>query len=178
MKKKWPGKDSREDHEIDGFLSAYKNLPHGRSLVIETKREKPDYFVKAPESGEIFGVELTSVYLSDRSVPDLHMKKIDGWEEIQCDPDTIENYKIRLIEMIQDKLSKARKGYDTRFPMILSMYVNEYISLYMEDADWQAFVKSYESIFDAVHPFIEIVFWNPSSLSGDIFWAFSVRPSP
>ncbi len=177
MKTKWPDKNSRQEYEIKGFVSAYEHLPHGRCLIVEERRDKPDYFVKDSISGGMFGVELTSEYLNDRSVPDAHMKSIKKYEEIPYDPEAIDHYKIRLIERIKDKIIKAKKYYDTRYPLILSVYVNEYISFHMHDNDWQDFVKSYEGIFDAVHPFTEVVFWSPANIEGDVFWVFSVQSS-
>ena len=106
------------------------------------------------------------------------MKPISGWEEIPYDPDAIEEYKTRLIETIQDKVQKARKDYDTQHPLILAIYVNEYISIHMDEEDWRDLVKTYENIFDTVDPFSEIVLWNPSSILDDSFFTFSVRPTP
>ena len=73
----WPQKDEREKYEIRGFIGNSKNLPQPKVFEIIEKREKPDYFIKDINANECFGVELTSVYLSDRSVPDEHIKTID-----------------------------------------------------------------------------------------------------
>ncbi len=64
----WPSKDERETYELNGFIEHYNKLPAGRRLVILDKREKPDYLVKDQASGEVFGVELTSlIYLMTAS---------------------------------------------------------------------------------------------------------------
>ena len=115
MKSQWPKKPEREQFEISKFISAYADLPNGRSFGVYSKQEKPDYFLKDSKTGEIYGIELTSVYLNDRSVPDEHMKSIDGWEEIPDDPTAIENHNLRLIEMVKTKVQKARKHYDFSF---------------------------------------------------------------
>ena len=154
MSGKWPNKNPREQLEVNGFISAYERL----SLVVESRREKPDYLLKDSESGEIVGVELTSVYLDDRSVPDEHMKQISGWERIPYDPGLIEQYKGRIIEKIIEKVDKARKDYDTQYYLILAIYINEYISIYMEESDWEAFVKVNENVFDDIAPFSEVFF--------------------
>jgi hypothetical protein len=49
--------------------------------------------------------------------------------------------------------------------------VNEYISIYFEDDDLEELVKENERVFDSMHPFTEIVFWN---LPND--GVFSVKP--
>jgi hypothetical protein len=68
----WPNKNEREEYEIYNFIEHYKKLPQR----IE-KREKPDYFAKIQNRDVCFGVELTSVYLSDRSVPDEHIPTLN-----------------------------------------------------------------------------------------------------
>src|SRR5690606_941387 len=70
---KWPNRDEREKFEIDGPIEAYERLPESRRLAIVSKGEKPDWIVADIVTGEEIGVELTSVYLDDRSVPDKHM---------------------------------------------------------------------------------------------------------
>jgi hypothetical protein len=160
MKPQWPKKPEREEFEISQFISAYANLPNGRSFVVYAKQETPDYFLKDSNTGEIYGIELTSVYLDDRSVPDEHMQPVDGWQEIAHDPVAIEKHNLRLIETIAAKVQKARKQYDTTHPLILAVYINEYISIYMEESDWENLIRVNESIFDDIEPFSEIVLWN------------------
>jgi len=92
MKNSWPTKEPREQLEIKKFISAYERLPEGRSFVTESKGEKPDYLLKDKVTGAVFGGEVTSVYLDDRSVPDEHIKVIEGWEGIPDDPFAIERY--------------------------------------------------------------------------------------
>ena len=128
--------------------------------MVDSKQETPDYFLKDSKTGEMYGVELTSVYLDDRSVPDEHMKPIDGWEEIPDAPRSIEKHNLRLIETIKTKVQKARRHFDTTHPLILAVYINEYISIYMEQSDWANMVRANENIFDNIGPFSEIVLWN------------------
>ena len=173
MKPQWPKKPEREQFEISRFISAYANLPNGRSFVVYSKQETPDYFLKDSNTGQIHGIELTSVYLDDRSVPDDHMKPIDGWEQIADDPVAIEKHNLRLIETIATKVQKARKHYDTTHPLILAVYINEHISIYMEESDWDNLIRDNESIFDDIEPFSEIVLWNLENES-----AMSIIPAP
>jgi hypothetical protein len=160
MKVYWPKKTEREGFEISKFISAYARLPKGRSFVVHSKQETPDYFLKDSTTGEIFGVELTSVYVDDRSVPDEHMEPINGLVEIPYDPSAIELYNSRLIATVESKIQKARKHFDTSYPLILAIYINEYISIYLEKSDLEKLVRTNESLFDAIEPFTEVVLWN------------------
>ena len=160
MKSQWPQKNEREKFEILEFISAYSQLPHGRTFVIDSKQEMPDYFLKDSRTGEIYAVELTSVYINDRSVPDEHMKPINGWEEIPDDPIALEKHNQKLIEIIKTKVKKARKQYDTSHPLILAVYINEYITIYMEEGDWEELEIANEHVFNDMAPFTEIVLLN------------------
>ena len=158
----WPkNKSDRETLEITGFIEAYARLPEGRRFEVVSKSEAPDYIVIDKQSGQEYGVELTSVYLNNRSVPDIHMKGDSGC--IPYDKAAIEKYMNRLIDAIKKKVVKARKGYDLNQPLILAIYMNEYISIYLDEKKLNAFVNSYESVFDNIAPFTEVVFWNLSN---------------
>jgi len=160
MKSNWPKKTEREEFEISKFISAYARLPKGRSFVLHSKQEAPDYFLKDSTTGEIFGVELTSVYLDDRSVPYEHMNPINGFVETPYDPAAIVLHNSRLIATIESKVQKARKHSDTSYPLILAIYINEYISIYLEKSDLEELVRNNENLFDAIEPFTEVVLWN------------------
>ena len=168
--KKWPNTQQSQECEIKEFIRLYKIFAHGRDFVIEeSQREKPDYIVKDVATGEKFGVELTSTYLNDRSVPDVHKK--EGFKGIPYCPNEINLYKNRIIKKIKEKIEKARKEYDVICPLILSIYANEYITIHMEDNDWNTFAKENKQVLDLMQPFIEIVIW---SLHGRVF---SIRNS-
>jgi hypothetical protein len=70
------------------------------------------------------GVERTSVYMDDRSVPDLHMRAHEGLVEIAYDRHELARYSKRLMAAVMDKVCKARCGYDVSRPLILAIYVN------------------------------------------------------
>ena len=159
MKCSWPDKCTRENWEINGFISAYTRLPHGRELEIQTKREKPDYWVIDRKSAERLGIELTSIYIDDRSVPDDHMPEQKGIVPIPYDREKIKQYKARLVSAVHDKVLKAQ-GYDTSSPLILSVYINEYIAIYLSRDELTELVRANESVFDNMQPFSEAVFWN------------------
>ena len=156
----WPKKEEREGLEIAGFVAAYYRLPGAVRFEVVRKGEKPDYIVRAAQTGQEYGVELTSVYLDDRSVPDVHMRDDPDPVWIPEDKAELEAYRTRLVGAILDKICKARKGYDTSRPLILSVYVNEYISIYMPSSEIQAFVRRYDGVFENMAPFSKVVFWN------------------
>jgi hypothetical protein len=173
--KTWPTKEEREDLEIRGFIKHYARLPHQRTLEIVERREKPDYFVKDVATRERFGVELTSVYLTDRSVPDEHIPPRPAHlftSGIPYDEVELGRYKHRLLDAIADKVKKAKVGYDLSYPLILSIYANEYRKIFLDELlEWEQLVRDNESLFDNCYPFSEIVFWNlPNEM------VFGVRP--
>jgi len=140
-------------------------------MIVKEKRERPDYLVMDPDSGRTIGVELTSVYSSDRSAPDQHKQQLTSPQLIPFDQGELEIYKRRLVEAIQGKVAKARADYDASHGLILAVYVNEYISIHMEQDDWEGLVKDHEATFDEMAPFNEVVFWNLHSEG-----VFSVQP--
>ncbi len=168
-KTNWPKKDEREDYEINEFVAQYARLPGNRELEIVEKREKPDYVVRDKHTKKEYGVELTSVYLSDNSVPDEHiptLKKRIG-NGIDLERGEIEKYKERVAEAVKSKIEKAKSGYDQSRPLILSVYINEYRAIFMDRKDWEEIVKKNESLFDAMSPFVEVVIW--SLVNKDVF---------
>jgi hypothetical protein len=157
---KWPDKGKREDFEISGFIKSYARLPEARQFEVVSKGEMPDYTVKDVKTGEEFGIELTSVYIDDRSVPDVHIRDEEEPVEIPYDRGELEQYTNRIIVAIIDKICKARKGYNATRPLILAFYVNEYISIYLGKPELKELVRRYKGVLDSVSPFAEIVFWN------------------
>lgn len=167
----WPDKDAREIFEISGFIKAYTCLPGSPTFSIISKGDKPDFVVRERKTGEEFGVELTAVYLDDRSVPDMHMVDSDSPRDIPYDKEKMERYEERLISAISNKIKKARFGYDLSRPLILAIYVNEYIGIYLGPSELDSLVSRNQSFFDAMAPFHEVVFW--SLPNGSVF---CVRP--
>ena len=168
----WPNKDQREEREIKGFIRSYQTIYKNVELEIICKGERPDYVVKDKKSGEQFGVELTSVYLNDRSVPDEHIPPIPETLTtvgIPHDAGKVEEYRKRLIEAIKAKVEKAKNSYDLSRKLLLSIHVNEYRAIFIDTKEeWQKLVGDNEAVFDAMHPFAEIVFWNLTN--GSVFY--------
>jgi hypothetical protein len=171
MEFNWPEKETRENIEIKGFIDAYKRLPHGKRFVVESKSDKPDYVLRDEDLGINIGVELTSVYLNNRSIPDEHIPISKAVMPIIDNTDKLRIYLGRIIEAIRIKIAKANNLYCKKLPLILSIYVNEYISIYLTENDLKGMVKDNTEVFDAMSPFTEIVLWNlPNSA------VFSIRP--
>jgi hypothetical protein len=170
MECNWPDKETRENLEINGFIDAYKRLPHGRRFVIESKSDKPDYVLR-DDLGIKIGVELTSVYLNNRSVPDEHIPISKAVMPIIDDADKLRIHLGRIVEAIRIKIEKANNLYCKKLPLILSIYVNEYISIHLTENNLKGMVQDNTEVFDAMSPFTEIVLWNLSNGT-----TFSIRP--
>lgn len=164
----WPNRDDRERWEATEFIRLYRRL-RGRSFEIVTKGERPDWVLRDRHTGADVGLELTSVYLDDRSVPDVHMLPGDG--AIPFDEQRLHLYEPRLVDAVAAKVRKALSGYSTTSPLILPLYANEHESIHMTPRDWEALVRRREAAFDDVRPFSEVVFW-PLVNDG----VFGVRP--
>jgi len=174
MVQDWPNKKEREEFEINKFVKFYE--PGGRSFKVVRRGDShfagPDYIVQDAKTGENFGVELVSVYLGNRSVPDVHKKVISSNDlmMIPCETHKIEEYEKRILESVAEKIRKVEE-YDKGFPLIMSVYVNEYISIFMDEKSFQRLVSTNENLFDGIAPFSEIVFWPlPNGV------VFSVKP--
>ena len=156
MSEQWQDKKSREAFEIAEFIKHYEKY-HEKRLEIIRKSERPDYVVKDGVTEVLYGVELTAVYLSDRSAFEEHIHL--GSKILLEDPDVMENYQKRIIRAVTEKVQKARKGYELSNPLLLSVYVHEYVSTYLGFDEWKAFEMQNREIFTNITPFVEIVFW-------------------
>jgi hypothetical protein len=153
----WPTKNEREQWEINKalfYLSAQKGFG---KLQIESKRERPDYEVKELGSGRLIGVELTSVYVSNRSVPDRHIGPGNKW--MPPNNEIRQTYFDRIIKAIMKKVALAKKGYDIYETMVLSLYINEYEDIYNDESDWKKWAKENDDILNNISPFTHIIFW-------------------
>jgi hypothetical protein len=156
----WPAKSEREPLEIAGFIEAYARLPGSPQLAVVARGEKPDYVVEDARTKTQYGVELTSVYSDDFSVARSHKAAPDVLVHIPFNEEELRNYENRLVVNVVNKVCKARQSYDVSRPLILSVYVNEYIAIYLGEAELNSLVQRYSAEFDSVSPFAEVVFWN------------------
>lgn len=156
MSEQWSNKMLREAFEVAEFIKHYEKQ-YGTRLEIVEKSERPDYVLIDPLTKVLYGVELTSVYLSDRSAFEEHIHP--GSEILLEDPDVLENYKKRILRAVVEKVQKARKGYQLSHPLLLSVYVHEYVSIYLTVDKWNAFEKEHKETFADIAPFQEVAFW-------------------
>ncbi len=142
------------------LLNTTKGCQTARAFEIVSRgsldKPGPDYVVRDTATRECFGVELTSVYLDDRSVPDIH-KRDGDMPQKPCDAEMFD-YRSRILKAVDEKIKKLKK-YDKRFPIILSVYVNEYISIYMKKEELQYLIDINEGLFGKKYPFYDIFFW-------------------
>jgi len=113
----WPSKEEAEKWEIQGFIDHYRRLPGQRTFNVARRQERPDWIVRDVLTGELVGVELISVYLDDRSVPDRHRRA--GEAGIPYQRGEIAAYGRRVAAAVQKKVRLARTGYDTAVPLVL-----------------------------------------------------------
>ena len=139
---KWPSKEDREHWEINQFIHHYERATSEPGLRILSKGERPDYvLVSGSLESTKYGVELTSVYNDDRSVPDNHIPPQAEVKNISYLPSDVENYQIRVLDAIKTKDKKARGGYSTEHPLLLSIYINEYLAIHITLEEWRTFFK-------------------------------------
>lgn len=150
----WPGKDERERLELEAFLTTYRDLPHGSQLRIVRKRERPDYELATDEKRRV-GLELTSVYRSDRSVPDEHLPRLNDRELYLPSPHQSEFDLLldRTAERVREKVRSAQ-SFD-RYPhMILAVYHNDHQSIHLRGAAiWRGWALKHAELVDAISPF-------------------------
>lgn len=166
MRLDWPSREDREAWEIQRFIEHYRRLPEHRTFKIVDRQERPDWILQDIETGELVGVELTSTYLDDRSVPDLHQRS--GQLPIPYHPEEIAGYGYRIAEAVQEKVRLARSGYEGKYPLLLSIYANEYVTLHMDAAAWESIMRGHESTFDNIAPFAEVVIWEGDPINGRV----------
>ena len=94
---------------------------------------------------------------------------------VPYDANQIKHYEKRILGKIIEKVCKARSHYKSDFPLILSVYVNEYTSLRMGIDYWKEFASRYDTLFDCFVPFNEIVFWPLPSPPEEPDMGLSVR---
>jgi hypothetical protein len=164
----WPAKEERQQIEFELFRRGYGTLERGSDIDLLQWREKPDCEVRDVETGEIFGVELTAVYLNKRRVESYRRGLVKVPKQEQT---LIETYQGRLLEAVREKVEKARSGYKIYPRMILAIYVGDIFAIHMgREDDWRRFHDRHREVFDSVSPFSEVVFFNLANNA-----VFSVR---
>jgi hypothetical protein len=110
--------------------------------------------VRDSRTGDEFGVELTSVYVTDSEVPYEHLPPGDRW--LPFSQTRVQIYGGRLVEAVLSKVRKATTSYDTTRPLLLSVYANGHDSIYV---DWDNFLQGLRARIRSIDPFKEVLFW-------------------
>ena len=151
----WPGKEKRAKYEIDQFLRFYKQLTSKQFAIMNPNGKMDfDFIIQDVSTQQEIGVELTSVYIDDRSVPDVHMSNTE-MTEITYDSGQIQKYLIRIEEQIRRKIKQYAKR-KTQMPLVLSVYANEYVSIYVDDDQW---INLGQRIQGLMVPFETVIVW-------------------
>lgn len=153
----WPAKDEREKWETEKAIYYLSAKPGFGNLKVKSKRERPDYEVEELGTGRLIGVELTSVYVSDKSVVERHMEPKNKW--LPPNYEIRQAYFDRIIRAITKKVALAKSGYNVYETMVLSMYINEYEDIYNDMSDWKKWAKENDDTLDKISPFTHIIFW-------------------
>lgn len=154
----WPNKEDRQQIELDIFLRDYSKLEYGGQIELVRWRERPDCEVRDVKTGQIFGLELTSVYLNKKRVEKYRRGQ---FKVPKRDPDLIEAYQARLLKAVREKVEKARSGYEIYPRMVLGIFVGDVVAIHLDhEADWHRFCEKHRSDLEEVSPFSEVVFFN------------------
>lgn len=153
-------KADREEFEINGFIAAVQRLPAAKKLDVVRKRERPDYLVRDTRSGELFGVELTAVYLDDSSAPAAHADVSTDAIVTRDDENIVDSCIQRLLGAVSAKIDKARNGYSLEHPLILAICMGRYAGANITRGDLEKMTREHRDVFDAMAPFSRIVVWN------------------
>jgi hypothetical protein len=73
----------------------------------------------------------------------------------------VQEYEERLISAIRDKVCKARKGRDIGRPLTLSVCLNEYVNIYLGQADLDGMGARHQELVDQMTSFAEGVLLGP-----------------
>lgn len=154
-------KDIRQDLEIEMFLK-YHNKHNKTNHIVFQRKDRPDYFIK-DSLGNMLGIELSSVYKDDKVVSTEHKPNHDenGLLEISWDSNTHQDvrnhYFKRIFEKINDKIAKVKSSkYDTTCPIILSLYLNDYYIIHIDESEWKTFININNGYFYKINEFKEI----------------------
>lgn len=149
----WPDKQEIENYNIQYFIKGYKELRGVDIDIVEDDRENPDFVCVDRDSGQLYGVEVTSVYRSDRSVPDQHIPFNEGTSNTISALKDLNDYFQRVKESILGKISKA-ENYDKSNQLILSIYLGEYA--FISNDDLIKFYNDNKDLFSDISPFQKI----------------------
>lgn len=155
--KRRTGEDKELSYFFHSWIESDSSLSDG-DLVCVGRGERPDRIVRNQKTGHEFGVELTSVYLDDRSVIDHHrMLRSQMKPYFLYDPARIQDYLRCIVKRIKEKVAKAQ-GYNSQRDLILAVYLNERL---LPTPDFKMSLQEFmrrQRAFQRTSPFVRIVF--------------------
>ena len=150
--------EQQEAKEIELFLQEYNLIEPGGPWRASTHRDRPDFIITSESNFEERAVELTSVYLDDKSVGRDHVRRVRGPIAIPYDARKVERYKARIIRAVEKKCRSFAEGFGGR-TAILSVYLNEYIAIHLSQADLLELFNIHLPRVAGRGPFNQIVLW-------------------
>lgn len=179
---RWPAKLERELAELEQFKRDYARLPAGRRLKVIERRERPDFVLTAEDQNDtaLYGVELTSVYFSDRTVPDVYMRAVPGTKPPSYTREDEIRYLERVLKTIRQKVESAQNNYGSVDHLILGVFVADPIAHRLRDIDrWKMFFdESEQEALADIHPFTEVVVYNLVNYQAISFTPYSGSGGP
>jgi hypothetical protein len=151
-------KQKRESYEIELFLRECNLITTGAPWTAYEHRDHPDYVLFSHPLNQRRLVELTSVYLNDKSVETEHRLRHAKPMAIPYNARKLEAYKNRILRAIERKCKTFSDGFEGEFA-ILSMYLNEYIAIYLSREELLRLVILRFHQIAGAGPFNQIVLW-------------------
>ena len=148
----------REASEVELFLNEYNSIEPGGPWVVSSHQDRPDFIIASPLPSEKRSVELTSVYVNDKSVIRDHVRRVAGPIAIPHDARQIERYKRRIVQAIEKKCHSFKDGLGPNLA-ILSLYLNEYIAIHLAEEDVLELLRLHLPRVARNGPFHQIVLW-------------------
>ena len=150
-------------------LGAHRTLPLTTAIwraSVVAKGQTASSGIKRREKE--YGVELTAVYLDDRSVMDDHrMVKSEAKSWFLHEWAQIQDYLHCIARRVEEKVSKAQ-GYDNQRDLILAVYLNERILSQYFTRELEDFIRQHHA-FRRIDPFVRIVFSLSSMGDGVVY---------
>jgi hypothetical protein len=150
--------EQREAKEIVLFIREYNLIEPGAPWTASTHRDRPDFIITSESNFEERAVELTSVYLDDKSVARDHVRRLRGPIPIPYDARKVERYKARIIRAVEKKCRSFADGFGGR-TAVLSVYLNEYIAIHMGQEDLFELLLIHLPRVAGRVPFNQILLW-------------------
>jgi hypothetical protein len=159
----------QEAKEIDLFLKVYNLIEPGGPWHASTHRDRPDFIITSESNFEERAVELTSVYLDDKSEARDHVGRGRGPIAIPYDARKVERYKARIMRAVEKKCRSFADGFEGR-TAVLSVYLNEYIAIHMSQEDLFELLLIHLPRVAGRGPFNQILLWGGCPYTPAIYY--------